>query len=72
MVSPAVAAGTALVANFAQAATLYRSGGVRVESSNSHADDFTNNLVTVRAEERVALAVRKPLAFVKVTTTVAA
>ncbi|WP_287004651.1 MULTISPECIES: phage major capsid protein [Gordonia] len=72
VVSPAVAAGTALVANFAQAATLYRSGGVRVESSNSHADDFTNNLVTVRAEERVALAVRKPLAFVKVTTTVAA
>lgn len=72
VVSPAVLAGTALVANFAQAATLYRSGGVRVESTNSHGDDFTNNLVTIRAEERVALAVRKPLAFVKVTTSAAA
>lgn len=69
VVTPAVSAGTALVANFSQAATLYRKGGVRVESTNSHSDDFTNNLVTTRAEERVALAVRRPLAFAKVTLT---
>lgn len=72
VVTPAVAAGTALVANFSQAATLYRKGGVRVESTNSHSDDFTNNLVTTRAEERLALAVRRPLAFAKVTLTPAA
>lgn len=71
VVTPAVATGTALVANFAQAATVYRKGGVRVESTNSHASDFTSNLVTIRAEERLALAVRRPLAFVKVTTTAA-
>ena len=64
-------AGTALVANFSQAATVYRKGGVRVESTNSHASDFTSNLVTIRAEERVALAVRQPLALVKVTTSAA-
>ena len=72
VVTPAVAAGTALVANFSQAATLYRKGGVRVESTNSHSDDFTNNLVTTRAEARLALAVRRPLAFAKVTLTPAA
>jgi len=71
VVTPSVPAGTALVANFSQAATVYRKGGVRVESTNSHASDFTSNLVTVRAEERVALAMRRPAAFVKVTTTAA-
>lgn len=67
VVTPAIAQGTAVVGAFQQAATLYRKGGVRVESTNTHASDFTNNLVTIRAEERVALAVRHPAAFVKVT-----
>lgn len=67
VVTPAIAAGTALVGAFSMASTLYRKGGVRVESTNSNVDDFTNNLVTIRAEERVALAVRKPLAFCKLT-----
>lgn len=67
VITPAIAAGTVAVAGFSQAATLYRKGGVRVESTNSHASDFTSNLVTVRAEERIALAVRHPAAIVKVT-----
>lgn len=67
VVTPAIAAGTVAVGAFAMAATGYRKGGVRVESTNSHVDDFTNNLVTIRAEERVALAVRRPLGFCKVT-----
>ncbi len=67
VVSPAVAAGTAVVGAFGVAATVYRKGGVRVESTNSHDDDFTNNLITTRIEERVALAVRIPAAFVQVT-----
>ncbi|MEV5360584.1 phage major capsid protein [Micrococcus luteus] len=67
VVTPAIASGTALVGAFSLASTLYRKGGVRVESTNSHVDDFTNNLVTIRAEERVALAVRRPLAFCKLT-----
>jgi hypothetical protein len=41
--------------------------GVRVESTNSHASDFTSNLVVVRAEVRRALAVRQPLGICKVT-----
>lgn len=72
VVTPAIPVGMALVGAFAQAATVYRKGGVRVESTNSHSDDFTHNLVTVRVEERIALAVRKPSGFVKVTLKAAA
>lgn len=72
IVSPVANVGEALVGNFRQSSTVYRKGGVRVESTNSHASDFTNNLVTVRAEERLALAVRNPAAIVKATLTPAA
>nr|WP_256974347.1 phage major capsid protein [Corynebacterium diphtheriae] len=44
-----------------------RKGGVRVDSANTNADDFENNLVTLRAEERLGLIVPLPAAFVKVT-----
>lgn len=67
VVTPAITVGTVLIGAYSQAATVYRKGGVRVESTNSHASDFTSNLVTVRAEERLALAVRRPTAFVKMT-----
>jgi HK97 family phage major capsid protein len=67
VVTPAIAAGTVLVGAFKQSATVYRKGGVRVESTNSHASDFTSNLVTTRVEERVALACRVPAGFVKLT-----
>ena len=67
VVTPAITAGTVLVGAFQQSATVYRKGGIRVESTNSHASDFTSNLVTVRAEERLALAVRRPAGLVKLT-----
>ncbi|MDD7812618.1 phage major capsid protein [Mycobacterium sp. CSUR Q5927] len=67
VVTPAIASGTALVGSYKMAATMYRKGGVRVEAATQHASDFTSNLVTVRAEERVALAMRVPLGFCKVT-----
>jgi HK97 family phage major capsid protein len=67
VVTPAIAAGTVLVGAYSMASTLYRKGGIRVESTNSNASDFTSNLVTVRAEERIALAVRVPLGFCKLT-----
>lgn len=67
VVTPAITAGTALVGAYAQAGSVIRKGGVRVESTNSNEDDFTNNRVTIRAEERLALAVRRPSGLVKVT-----
>ena len=67
VVTAAVPVGTALVGAFNAATTVYRKGGVRVESTNSHVDDFTTNLITTRIEERVALAVRIPSAVAEVT-----
>lgn len=66
VVSPAVAAGTVLVGAFSSA-KVFRKGGVRVESTNSHADDFTNDKITIRVRERLGLQVKYPAAFVKVT-----
>jgi len=69
IVTQAVAAGTAVVGAFQQAATVYRKGGVRVESTNSDQGKFTSNIITTRIEERIALAVRWPSAIVEVTFT---
>lgn len=71
VVTPAIAQGTVLVGSFAQAATAIVKGGVRVEATNSNEDDFENNRITVRAERRLALAVRVPAGFVKVTLSAA-
>ncbi len=67
VVTSAIPAGTALVGAFKQAASVIRKGGLRVEMTNTNEDDFTNNLVTVRVEERLGLIVRYPAAFVKAT-----
>lgn len=66
--SDLITSGTALVGNFKQAATLIGKGGVRVEIANQNEDDFVKNLFAVRIEQRCALAVRVPAAFVKVYT----
>jgi len=62
-----ITATTALVGAFRTGAQIFRHGGVRVNSTNAHADFFTKNLVAIRAEERLALAVYRPSAFGKVT-----
>lgn len=65
-VDTAAPANGALVGAFKSGATLVQRGGVRVEATNSDQDDFIHNLVKVRIEQRLALAVRKPAAFVMV------
>lgn len=69
IVTSAIAAKTVLVGAYQAGATVYRKGGVRVESTNSDLGKFTSNIITTRVEERVALAARIPTAFVKVTLT---
>lgn len=66
VVTPAMKADTALVGAFKSAATLYRRGGVRVETTTSHADNFIKDVVTTRLEVRELLAVRQPLAFASI------
>jgi len=67
VVSAAVPAKTVVVGAFKAATTVYRKGGIRVESTNSDAGKFTKNIITTRIEERLALAVRIPSAVVKIT-----
>lgn len=64
-VSTAVAAGTIVVGAFKTCASVVSHGGVSVEAVNTNEDDFVKNLMTIRAEERMALAVRRPAGFVK-------
>jgi HK97 family phage major capsid protein len=70
-VTTAATAGTALVGAFKTAAQMFRRSGVSVQMTNTDQDDFINNLVTVRAEGRLALAVYRPLSFATVTGIVA-
>jgi HK97 family phage major capsid protein len=64
VVTPAIAAGTALVGAFGQAAQIFDRGGLTVEMSNSHGEFFRENKVAIRAERRLELAVYRPAAFV--------
>lgn len=59
--------GTAIVGAWKLGAQLFRRQGITVETTNSNVDDFAKNLITIRAEERLALAVYRPLAFCTVT-----
>lgn len=60
-----IGAGTALVGT-SSAAQVFRRGGLNVDASNSHASYFRENLVALRAEERLALAVYRPGAFTEI------
>ncbi len=72
IVTPAVAVDQVVVGAFRAAGTVYRKGGVRLESTNSNEDDFEFNRITIRVEERLMLQVRKPMAIAKVNIAAAA
>lgn len=72
VVTTAIAAGTVLVGAFQQGASVIRRQGLTVEIANQNEDDFVNNRIAIRIEERLALAVRYPKAFCKVTVAPAA
>ena len=62
-VTPAVTAGQVVVGAFKACGSVVSKGGITVEATNTDADDFQKNLMTIRAEERLALAVRRPAGF---------
>jgi HK97 family phage major capsid protein len=64
-VTGVLGAGTAIVGTSASA-QVWRRGGLSVDASNSHSNYFQLNLVAIRAEERVGLAVYRPNGFVEV------
>lgn len=67
VITTSIAQGTALTGAFRFAAQIFRRMGLTVEMTNTDQDDFIKNLMTVRAEERLALACYKPAAFCTVT-----
>jgi HK97 family phage major capsid protein len=67
VVTSNITVGTALVGAFGTGAAIYRKGGLRVEASNSHSTYFQTNVVAIRAEERLGLALFRPTAFTAVT-----
>jgi HK97 family phage major capsid protein len=61
----AMPAGSFLVGNFSQAAKIYDRMSAEVLISQDHADFFVKNMLAVRAESRLAMAVIRPQALVK-------
>ena len=57
-----MAADTFQVGRFSEAYMIYNREGVVVEMSDSDGDNFQKNLITLRAERRLALATEKPAA----------
>ena len=63
----AVAQGTAFVGAFGIGGSVIGNNeGKRFEFANQNEDDFIKNMITVRIEERIVLAVRRPSCFVKI------
>lgn len=62
-----MALGTALVGSFAIGAQIFDRENINVEISTEDRDNFVRNLVTLRCEERLGLAVFRPEAFIKAT-----
>lgn len=61
----AMTAGTFLTGAFMMGAQIFDREDARVEVSTEDGDNFRKNLVTILAEERLALAVYRPEAFIK-------
>lgn len=60
----AIASGTFLVGAFETASQIYDRLAMEVLISTENVDDFVKNLITIRGEERLALVVRQPAAFI--------
>jgi len=64
--TPAIDEGTALVGAFGTGAQLYDREEASIRISEQHSDFFVRNAIVILAEQRLALAVKRPEAFVKV------
>jgi HK97 family phage major capsid protein len=69
VISPAMAAGSYLVGQFNPYCQIFDREDAAIEVADENQDDFVRNLVTVRAEERLAFAIYQPGAFSKGTFT---
>jgi HK97 family phage major capsid protein len=65
--TPAMPVGQALIGAFGTGAQLYDREQASIRISEQHADFFVRNAIVILAEQRLALAVKRPESFVKVT-----
>ena len=63
VVTNAIAAGTALVGDFAAFSTIWRRMGLTIKTTDSHDSNFIRNIWVILAEERLALVVYRGEAF---------
>lgn len=66
LATPAAANKGPVVGAFKLGGAVFYRNGLSVESTNTDQDDFIMNLTTIRVEQRLALAVYRPLAFCRV------
>jgi HK97 family phage major capsid protein len=64
--TPAMTEGTALIGAFGTGAQIYDRESASIRISEQHADFFVRNAIVILAEQRLALAVKRPESFVKV------
>jgi HK97 family phage major capsid protein len=64
--TPAMNEGTALVGAFGTGAQLYDREQASIRISEQHSDFFVRNAIVILAEQRLALAVKRPEAFVTI------
>ncbi|MDQ1738098.1 MAG: hypothetical protein QOH56_4349 [Pseudonocardiales bacterium] len=69
VVTPAPLSSKIVVGGFQECGQVFRRSGITVELTNSNVDDFENNLITARGEERLALAIYRAGGFGTVTPT---
>lgn len=67
VVSTAVTYGKPLAGCWKLGAQYFIREGMRLEMTNANEDDFRRNLIMLRAEHRLALAVYRPIAFLEFT-----
>jgi len=60
----AITAGAFFVGDFARAAQVFDRRSNTIEMSNTNEDNFVKGMITVRAAERLALAIYRPAAFI--------
>jgi HK97 family phage major capsid protein len=69
VITTAIAQGTVLVGGFQESGQIFRRSGITLDMTNSNNNDFETDLITLKAEERLALAVYRPAGFGTVTLT---
>jgi HK97 family phage major capsid protein len=68
IITPAITAGTALIGDFVLYSTIWRKNGIKIDVTDSHSDFFIYDKLVIRAEERLALQIKRGAAFCQCTS----